>query len=112
MFVLNKNITTDNYQHDNVPIKVSTTTGESIRALVSRLLAKRGLRLTSFDVFSSKVIMFIIMVMVMLMLLLVVMVMDGFRNNVQDEGKPLDLSEDCALLHCTEVSWGKMDYHV
>jgi len=53
---------------------VSTTTGESIRALVSRLLAKRGLRLTSFDVFSSK-----------------------------DEGKPLDLSEDCALLHCTEV---------
>jgi len=53
---------------------VSTTTGESIRALVSRLLAKRGLRLTSFDVFSSK-----------------------------EEGKPLDLSEDCALLHCTEV---------
>ena len=37
-------------------MKVSTTTGESIRALVSRLLAKRGLRLTSFDVFSSKVI--------------------------------------------------------
>lgn len=25
------------------------------------------------------------------------------QNNVQDEGKPLDLSEDCALLHCTEV---------
>ena len=63
----------------NCPIpvffQVSTTTGESIRALVSRLLAKRGLRLTSFDVFSSK-----------------------------EEGKPLDLSEDCALLHCTEVS--------
>ena len=101
----------DGYQNDNVsPIKVSTTTGESIRALVSRLLAKRGLRLTSFDVFSSKVIMVIIMVMLMLMLL--VMVMDGFQNNAQDEGKPLDLSEDCALLHCTEVSWGKMDYHV
>ena len=93
---------------------MSTTTGESIRALVSRLLAKRGLRLTSFDVFSSKVIMVIIMVMVIIMLMLMLMlmvvvmvmviVMDGFQNNVQDEGKPLDLSEDCALLHCTEVS--------
>ena len=95
-------------------MKVSTTTGESIRALVSRLLAKRGLRLTSFDVFSSKVIMVMVMVMIMLMLMLLVMVMvmDGFQNNVQDEGKPLDLSEDCALLHCTEVSWGKMDYDV
>ena len=101
-------------------MKVSTTTGESIRALVSRLLAKRGLRLTSFDVFSSKVIMVIIMVMVMVMIMLMlmllvlvmVMVMDGFQDNVQDEGKPLDLSEDCALLHCTEVSWAKMDYDV
>ena len=95
-------------------MKVSTTTGESIRALVSRLLAKRGLRLTSFDVFSSKVIMVMVMVMIMLMLMLLVMVMvmDGFQNNVQDEGKPLDLSEDCALLHCTEVSRGKMDYDV
>ena len=93
-------------------MKVSTTTGESIRALVSRLLAKRGLRLTSFDVFSSKVIVVMVMIMLMLMLMLLVvvmvmvmvMVMDGFQNNVQDEGKPLDLSEDCALLHCTEVS--------
>ena len=89
-------------------MKVSTTTGESIRALVSRLLAKRGLRLTSFDVFSSKVIMVMVIIMLMLMLMLLVMVMvmamDGFQNNVQDEGKPLDLSEDCALLHCTEVS--------
>ena len=93
-------------------MKVSTTTGESIRALVSRLLAKRGLRLTSFDVFSSKVIMVMIMAMLMSLLMAVVMVMDGFRNNVQDEGKPLDLSEDCALLHCTEVRWGKMDYDV
>ena len=87
---------------------MSTTTGESIRALVSRLLAKRGLRLTSFDVFSSKVIMVMVIIMLMLMLMLLVMVMvmamDGFQNNVQDEGKPLDLSEDCALLHCTEVS--------
>ena len=101
-------------------MKVSTTTGESIRALVSRLLAKRGLRLTSFDVFSSKVIMVMVIIMLMLMLMLLVvvmvmvmvMVMDGFQNNVQDEGKPLDLSEDCALLHCTEVSRAKMDYHV
>ena len=54
----------------------------------------------------------IIVVMIMLMLMLLVMVMDGFQNNVQDEGKPLDLSEDCALLYCTEVSWGKMDYDV
>ena len=95
---------------------MSTTTGESIRALVSRLLAKRGLRLTSFDVFSSKVIMVMVIIMLMLMLMLLVMVMvmamDGFQNNVQDEGKPLDLSEDCALLHCTEVSRAKMDYHV
>ena len=91
---------------------MSTTTGESIRALVSRLLAKRGLRLTSFDVFSSKVIMVIIMLMLLVVVMVMVMVMDGFQNNVQDEGKPLDLSEDCALLHCTEVSWQKMDYDV
>ena len=59
-------------------------------------------------------VMVIIMLMLMLMLLVMVMVMamDGFQNNVQDEGKPLDLSEDCALLHCTEVSRAKMDYHV
>ena len=53
---------------------VSTTTGESIRALVSRLLDKRGLRLTSFDVFGP------------------------------GSERPLDLSEDCAILHCTEVT--------
>ena len=50
--------------------------------------------------------------MLMLLVLVMVMVMDGFQHNVQDEGKPLDLSEDCALLHCTEVSWGKMDFDV
>ena len=52
------------------------------------------------------------MVMLMLVVLVMVMVLDGFNKNVQDEGKPLDLSEDCALLHCTEVSWAKMDYDV
>ena len=53
---------------------VSTTTGESIRALISRLLDKRNLRLPSFDVFVTN-----------------------------SESKPLDLSEDCGILHCTEV---------
>ena len=52
------------------------------------------------------------MVMLMLVVLVMVRLMDGFNKNVQDEGKPLDLSEDCALLHCTEVSWAKMDYDV
>ena len=33
---------------------VSTTTGESIRALVARLLDKRGLRLPTFDVFATR----------------------------------------------------------
>ena len=53
---------------------VSTNTGESIRALVSRLLDKRNLKLTSFDVFLTA-----------------------------KDAKPLDLSEDCAILHCSEV---------
>jgi len=58
---------------DKATTVVNTTTGESIRALISRLLDKRSLKLTSFDVFSAK------------------------------GEKPLDLSEDCAILHCTEV---------
>ena len=58
---------------------VSTNTGESIRALVSRLLDKRNLRLTSFDVFVS-------------------CSADGAAST-----RPLDLSEDCAMLHCAEV---------
>ena len=53
---------------------VSSNTGESIRAMISRLLDKRNMKLTSFDVFSSR-----------------------------SDSKPLDLSEDCAILHCTEV---------
>ena len=52
---------------------VNTTSGESIRALVSRLLEKRGLRLTTFEVFSSC------------------------------GEKQFDLSEDCDVLGCTEV---------
>lgn len=57
---------------------VSTNTGESIRALVSRLLDKRNLRLTSFDVFVS-------------------------CSAAGPGTRPLDLSEDCAMLHCAEV---------
>ena len=52
---------------------VTTTSGESIRSLVSRLLEKRGLRLTSFEVFTSC------------------------------GEKQFDLSEDCDVLGCTEV---------
>jgi hypothetical protein len=33
---------------------VSTTSGESIRSLVARLLDKRGLRLACFDVFATR----------------------------------------------------------
>lgn len=47
--------------------------GDTIRAMISRLLDKRGLRFTSFDVF------------------------------VNDQLKPLDLSEDGQILHSTEV---------
>ena len=59
---------------DKATTVVSTNTGESIRALISRLLEKRNLRLTSFDVFSTG-----------------------------SGAGPLDLSEDCNILHCTEV---------
>ena len=52
---------------------VNTTSGESIRALVSRLLEKRGLKLTSFEVFTTA------------------------------GDKQLDVSEDCDILGCTEV---------
>ena len=52
---------------------VNTTSGESIRALVSRLLEKRGLKLSSFEVLTTA------------------------------GEKQLDLSEDCDILGCTEV---------
>lgn len=47
---------------------------ESIRSMVSRLLEKRGLRITSFDVFKT-----------------------------EGSEKPLDLSADCSTLGCTEI---------
>jgi len=58
---------------DKATTVVNTSTGESIRALVSRLLDKRGLKFTSFDVFRT------------------------------GSELPLDLSSDCSNLGCTEV---------
>ena len=58
---------------DRATTVVSTPHGENIRSLVSRLLEKRGLKFTSFDAFITGV------------------------------DKPLDLSEDCSSLGCSEV---------
>jgi len=58
---------------DRATTVVSTGAGETIRTLVSRLLDKRGLKFTSFDAF------------------------------VTSSEKPLDLSEDCSSLGCSEV---------
>lgn len=58
---------------DRATTVVSTPSGETIRSLVSRLLDKRGLKFTSFDAF------------------------------ITGNDKPLDLSEDCSSLGCSEV---------
>lgn len=58
---------------DRATTVVSTPSGETIRSLVSRLLDKRGLKYTSFDAF------------------------------ITGNDKPLDLSEDCSSLGCSEV---------
>ena len=58
---------------DRATTVVSTPSGETIRSLVSRLLDKRGLKFTSFDAFTT------------------------------GNDKPLDLSEDCSTLGCSEV---------
>jgi hypothetical protein len=58
---------------DKATTVVQTKEGGSIRAMVSRLLEKRGLRYTSFDVFAT------------------------------DGEKPLDLAADAQTLGCTEV---------
>ncbi|XP_059083922.1 regulator of G-protein signaling loco-like isoform X2 [Tigriopus californicus] len=58
---------------DKATTVVQTRNQETIRAMVSRLLDKRGLKYTSFDVFAPNL------------------------------DKPLDLSEDCSTLGCTEV---------
>ena len=53
---------------------VQTRSGETIRAMVARLLEKRALKFTSFDVFAT--------------------------DNAE---KPLDLSDESTVLGCTEV---------
>ena len=58
---------------DKATTVVQTRTGETIRSMVARLLEKRALRYTSFDVF------------------------------VTNSEKPLDLGEDSTSLGCTEV---------
>ncbi len=66
---------------DKATTVVQTRSGETIRAMVSRLLEKRGLRLTSFDVFATT---------------------EG-GDPGGGQGRPLDLSDDCSTLGCTEV---------
>ena len=61
---------------DKATTVVNTNGDETIRVLVARLLDKRGLKFTSFDVFPT--------------------------TGNQTE-KPLDLGEDCSVLGCTEV---------
>jgi len=75
---------------DKATTVVQTRKGETIRAMVSRLLEKRGLRLTSFDVFAT-----------------------SFPSNSsnhnqnqqqpQSQQRPLDLGQDSSTLGCTEV---------
>ncbi len=67
---------------DKATTVVQTRKGETIRAMVARLLEKRGLRLTSFDVFATE---------------------EGSTSASEASSRPLDLSEDCSTLGCTEV---------
>ena len=61
---------------DKATTVVNTKSEETIRTLVARLLEKRGLKFTSFDVFAT--------------------------TGPQTE-KPLDLASHCSVLGCTEV---------
>ena len=68
---------------DKATTVVQTKVGETIRSLVARLLEKRGLRYTSFDVFPT----------------------NGTSTNdstIAPE-RPLDLAEDSTILGCSEV---------
>ncbi len=58
---------------DSATTVVQTRKGETVRTMVSRLLEKRGLRFTSFDVFAA------------------------------GADRPMDLSADCSALGCVEV---------
>ena len=68
---------------DKATTVVQTKAGESIRSLVARLLDKRGLRYTSFDVFPTNA--------------------SSIGDTLINPERPLDLAEDCAILGCSEV---------
>ena len=68
---------------DKATTVVQTKPGETIRSLVARLLEKRGLRYTSFDVFPTNG-------------------MPSLELGISPE-RPLDLSEDSVILGCSEV---------
>ena len=68
---------------DKATTVVQTKPGETIRSLVARLLDKRGLRFTSFDVFPTNG-------------------MPSADSGISAE-RPLDLSEDSVVLGCSEV---------
>ena len=67
---------------DKATTVVQTRPGETIRAMVSRLLEKRGLRFTSFDVFAMTT---------------------ANPEALLNPSKPLDLSEESTSLACAEV---------
>ena len=67
---------------DKATTVVQTKAGETIRSLVARLLDKRGLRYTSFDVFPTAA--------------------TSTPDNMTPE-RPLDLAEDSTILGCLEV---------
>jgi len=69
---------------DKATTVVQTKKGETIRAMVARLLEKRGLRLTSFDVFATAD-------------------SQGQQQQQPQQQRPLDLGEDSSTLGCTEV---------
>ena len=68
---------------DKATTVVQTKPGETIRSLVARLLDKRGLKYTSFDVFPT----------------------NGASNDdtSMTPERPLDLAEDSTILGCSEV---------
>jgi regulator of G-protein signaling len=72
---------------DKATTVVQTRKGETIRAMVSRLLEKRGLRLTSFDVFATTS----------------PSDPSDSRLSQPQQQRPLDLGEDSSTLGCTEV---------
>ena len=68
---------------DKATTVVQTKSGETIRSLVARLLDKRGLRYTSFDVFPTNG--------------------SSTGDSSISPERPLDLAEDSVILGCSEV---------